>query len=98
MLSEKKLKVKQICDEVYVDYQQIVIDLVQDEVEELLHPGHIRRDAVGAAAYHCMVLLEIFNPKYEKDIDLLKRLNEALNELEKAVEKDNVESGKPIEA
>ena len=89
--------VKAICDEIYSkDLQQITIDLVQDEVEELINSEEpVTRDAVGAAAYEVDILLDAMNPKFEKDIDILKRLYKALNDLSDDIEATNTLLGVP---
>ena len=48
-----KQKVKDLCDKINsMGYQQITIDLVQDDVEELLNADEpVVRDDIGAAAY-----------------------------------------------
>lgn len=92
-------KVKEICDEVYKkNFQQITIDLVQ-ETEELINTDEpIRRDDVGAAAYDCDVLLEVFNPSFEIDIDLLTRLTKALSDWANDIENTNKVLGVPKES
>ena len=92
-------KVKEICDEVYkYNVQQITIDLVQDNIEELFgKEEQIRRDDVGAASYDCGILLEVFNPKFENDIDILKRLEKALDEWAADIENTNIILGIPKE-
>lgn len=92
--------VKSICDEVYkFNVQQITIDLVQDNIEELFgREEQIRRDDVGAASYDCGILLEVFNPKFEKDIDVLTRLENALDEWANDIENTNKLLGIPKES
>lgn len=100
-------RVKDIVDEVLqMHAQQIVIDLVQDEIEPLIGKredvtgkvGGPTRDEVGAAAYMTDILLEVFNPKFEKDIDILKRLSSALTEWSNDIEATNVLLGLPKES
>jgi predicted unusual protein kinase regulating ubiquinone biosynthesis (AarF/ABC1/UbiB family) len=93
-------KVKDICDEAYnKNLQQITIDLIQDNIEgELLNSDEpVTRDAVGAAAYDTDILLEVFNPKFDKDIDLLTRLKKALDEWSDDIENTNKILGIPIQ-
>jgi hypothetical protein len=91
-----KQTVKDICEEVYkIGFQQIVIDLVQDELEPLIECEDISRDDIGAAAYDVSILLDVYNPEFEKDIDLLTRLKLALNDWEHQHEQVNKILGLP---
>lgn len=93
-----KDKVKGLCDEVYKkNYQQITIDLVQEEIEPLLIDETITRDSVGSAAYLCGILLEVFNPKFEIDVSLLTILEKALSEWANDIEWTNQILGIPKE-
>ena len=89
--------VKNICDEVYkFDVQQITVDLIQSNIEELLNSEEpVTRVMVAAAGYDCGTLLEVFNPKFEKDIDILTRLKKALDEWENDIENTNILLGIP---
>ena len=89
--------VKNICDEVYkFDVQQITVDLIQDNIEELLNSEEaVTRAMVAAAGYDCDTLLEVFNPKFEKDINILTRLKKALDEWENDIENTNILLGTP---
>lgn len=98
--------VKSICDEVYdLSTSQIVIDLVQEEVEELLNKegenserASPTRDEVGSLSYQCGLLLEVYNPKLVRDIDILTRLRVALNEWATDIENTNKALGIPKES
>lgn len=91
MATSYQKKVKSICDEIYgFQVQQITIDTVQ-EIEDLLNiENHISREAAGAAAYQCDILLDVFNPKFVKDIDILTKLKKALNEWSDDIENVNI--------
>lgn len=93
-----KQKVRDICDEVYKHgFQQIVIDLVQDDVEELLEDADLIRDDLIAQSYCISLLLNIFDEKFEKDIDLLTRLKDALDDWAHEYELVNKSLGLPPE-
>lgn len=74
-------KVKSICNEVYTkDFQQITIDLIQDQIEDLLTSDEKpTSEYVGAACYSVGILVESINPKHTKDFELLSRLYKALH-------------------
>ncbi len=94
-----KQKVKDIANEIYgFGYQQILIDFVQDDVEEVLNAESITRDDVGALAYEASLLLDVYNPKFKKDIDLLNRLDNALRHWENDIEANNQLLGIPKES
>lgn len=93
-----KQKVNDICEEVYkFGFSQIVIDLVQDEIEELLVKEDLVRDDLGASSYQCGLLLDVFNPAMEKDVDFLIRLKQALSDWEQSHEFANKALGLPPE-
>jgi len=99
MISTKK-KVKDLCDEMYkLNCHQIVIDLVQEIEQQLIHPDEeVSRDKVGSFAYEVDILNEAFNPEFEKDRDLLRRLYEALHAWQKDIEGTNIALGIPRES
>lgn len=99
-------KVKKICDEVYQKFpEQILIDFIQDEIEELLNKcdemgkdESPTRDEVGALSYECSVMIDVYNPKFEWDIDVLTRLKKALDEWCNDIEQTNILLGLPKES
>jgi hypothetical protein len=99
-MTSKEKKVKELCDEIYnLGFQQITIDMVQDEIEELLHADKKpSRDAVGALSYRCSLLMEVMDSRFEKDTSLLSRLIAALDEWNKDIEDTNIILGLPKES
>lgn len=80
METEFKGKVKSICDKVYQkQFKQITIDLIQDNIEELLENDDRTPEEIGAACYNVGLLVEVFNPVLDHDLELLKELKEALH-------------------
>jgi len=93
-----KQKVKDICEEVYkFGFSQIIIDLVQDDIEDLLEDDDILRDDIGATTYVISLLLEVYNPALEKDVDFLQRLEKALRDWQSEYEEINRLLGLPPE-
>ena len=91
-----EIAVTKIAQEVYkMSFQQITIDLIQDKVEELLGNRTITSEDVGSVAYEAGIILEVFNPIYTKDIDLLYRLKKALNAWASDIESTNSILGLP---
>lgn len=92
-MTPKAQIVKDICDSIAYDFpEQILIDLVQDEVEDLFRnysEDQTTRDAVGAAAYKVSILKEVYNPQFQKDIEILDKLYVALEEWRNEIEQRN---------
>lgn len=99
IMIQAKQNVKTICDKIYnYGYTQIVIDLVQDDIEELLEDEELVRDKISAAAYQCNSLLDVFNPSFNLDIELLIELESALVDWEQSHEFANRVLGLPPES
>lgn len=74
-----RLKVKDLCDQLMQRHpMQIVIDLIQDEIEEIVHADEVTPDEIGAASYYCSILKDVYNPELKSDIDYLVALEMAL--------------------
>lgn len=82
MIDSKK-KVHEVAHKINSAYTQIVIDLFQDRLDELLDEDEVTPDSIVALNYSVGILIEVFNPVYEKDIELLKELEVALDGWEK---------------
>lgn len=77
---------------------QIVIDVVQETLQQLDRDSSeepIERDELGAINYDIGILLEIYNPKLEFDIYILKKLDLIIEEWYKDVEFINIALGIP---
>lgn len=98
-MSIYKEKVKKICDEIYIaNINQTLIDFIQDEVEVIVDSDEYpSRQSVGALAYTCGCLIDVYNPKFSKDIDILTRLQNALSEWSDDIENTNIILGLPKE-
>lgn len=59
------------------NYHQITIDFVSD-VEDLLLSDDISQDEIGAMCYGISTLLEVINPLFIDDIDILNKLHSEL--------------------
>jgi hypothetical protein len=61
---------------------QITIDFFQDFQMEFLidREEPIERDQIGAKAYDISVLLDVFDPKFEYDIAVFKKMYKILDE------------------
>ena len=93
MKKNEKL-VKEICDKVYLKgYQQITIDLIQDDIEEMLQQVSFTREDIGASSYTVSILKESINPAFEIDIQLLTELDKALNDWHDSIEFVNMALG-----
>lgn len=90
-------------DEVHAKFpEQITIDLFENFNEDFilsrdLQEKPIERDEIGAVLYDIDVLLEVFDKKFDRDISLLKRLNELLILWYKEIEFRNQILGIPKE-
>lgn len=89
-MTEAKLKVKNLCEEIYkFGFSQIVIDIVQDNVEELVEQENITPDEIGAQAYELSILIDVYNPALEKDLTFLTDLMKAIREWGEQAEQVN---------
>jgi hypothetical protein len=89
-MTAEKLKVKELADKMYnLGAHQIIIDFVQEIVEELLNDDDITPDKIGAAAYDCGILTEVYNPKFEEEVEYLDMLYIALNKWNEAASSVN---------
>lgn len=79
---QSKKKVIKVYNKISMEYTQIVIDLLQDDLADLLDKEDVTPEDIGAFGYHVGCLLEVFNPIYDKDIQLLKDLESVLDEWE----------------
>lgn len=92
-------KVQEICREMYGnEYSQIVIDLVQSIEMELLDSDSefITRYGVGAAVYDCEIVIDI--NKFDKEVEYLQRLSDALTAWRDDIEATNIALGLPRES
>jgi len=90
--------VKAICEKVYQgNYNQIIIDLVQEEIEELTEADKVSRDDIGALEYQCSILLEVYNPRFSNDTQFLEDMIKALKAWTADHENTNRLLGLPIE-
>jgi hypothetical protein len=80
--TQSKLKVIEVYNKISMVHTQIVIDLFQDDLTDLLDKEDITPEDIGAFGYHVGCLIEVFNPIYDKDIQLLKEVDDALGEWE----------------
>ena len=55
------------------NYHQITIDLV-DDAESILTEDDLSLERVGALSYVVSILLEVFNPEFKDDIDIINKL------------------------
>lgn len=86
-MSKASEKVREISRKVYLNtFCQILIDYVQDEVEEILDNNHPTPDEVGACSYKGSIILEVFNPSFTTDIELLNELLPAIEAWHKELE------------
>lgn len=72
-----------LSDETYYnmhEYNQITIDFL-DEVEDILQEGVPTTDSLGSISYRISTLLDVINPKLEKDIEVLRELNLIIEEV-----------------
>ena len=79
---------------------QKTIDLVQETISDLdrdVEEEPIQRDELGAINYEIDILLEVWNPSLEYDIDVLKRFDNIIKEWYKDVEFINKALGIPRE-
>lgn len=79
---------------------QKTIDVVQETIEQLdrdVEEEPIQRDELGAINYDISILLEVWNPELEFDIDVLKRFDKIIEEWYKDVEFINKALGIPRE-
>lgn len=68
-----------VTNEVYLKgFQQLTIDFIQEQVEEVLANDQRTSEDIGALCNQCANLLKIMNPVFEKDVDLLTRMHQAL--------------------
>ena len=79
---QSKLKVIEVYNKISMVHTQLVIDLFQDDLTDLIDKEDVTPEDIGAFGYHVGCLLEIFNPIYDKDIQLLKELESVLDEWE----------------
>lgn len=80
---QSRQQVKDLCDQLMQRHpEQILIDLVQDKIEELVTEDDVTPDDIGAMAYECSILLDIYNPGFEGDVKYLIELKTALNNWE----------------
>lgn len=89
MIQDSKQLVAQICQGVYVEYTQVVIDIVETIQTETLIDPDVSGDDVLSVCYLISTLLDIFNPKFEMDIALLQELEVALAAWHKDIERAN---------
>lgn len=76
---QSKQNVKNICDQLMsANLSQVVIDLVQEEVEEVLYSDNTTPDKISRLIYLIQLLMEIYNPDFERDIEYLMQLDTAL--------------------
>lgn len=79
-MTESRQKVKELCDRLMqVNPHQIVIDFVQDDIEEVVHGDSVTPDDIGALAYECENMLQVYNPVFIGDIQYLTELKAALS-------------------
>jgi hypothetical protein len=76
-------QIKKLIDQVEQnDYQQITIDFFQEfDVEFFTRDEDekpIERDEIGAQQYQIDILLDVFNPALEKDIEVFKEMDKLL--------------------
>lgn len=60
---------------------QKTIDLIEDVIDSLSKEGEyvlVGMDDLGAISYDINILLEIWNPELEYDIEILNRINEVV--------------------
>lgn len=96
-----KQKIKELCDQVYArnHFPQIVIDLVQENIEPLLHPDEpLRRDDVGSVNYHIGLIEDILNPSFEETKVWLKEMREQIDIWNNDIEWTNSVLGLPKES
>jgi len=90
--------VKAICEKVYKgNFNQIIIDLVQEDLEELTTADKVSRDDIGAMQYQCSILLDVYNPRFTKDVQFLEDMIKALEAWTADHENTNRLLGLPIE-
>lgn len=68
---------------------QIIIDLVQDDIEELVHNDESTPDEVLAMSYRCDLLLDVYSDQFPGDIKYLADLIAALNKWGEDLERIN---------
>ena len=79
---------------------QKTIDIVQETISDLdrdTEEEPIQRDELGAINYEIDILLEVWNPTLEYDIDVLKRFDKIIQDWYKDVEFVNIALGIPKE-
>lgn len=75
-------QVQDLQNETFVYPHQITIDIIENVHEELM--SRFDKETIpletllGSLSYKVDCLLEVMNPEYEKDIDVLKKLFEIL--------------------
>lgn len=78
---QSKQKVADLCDRLmHVNPSQIIIDLVQEDIEEIVNASEVTPDDIGAIAYRCGILLEIYNPDLIGDVNYLTGLLAAIDD------------------
>jgi hypothetical protein len=79
---------------------QKTIDIVQETISDLdrdTDEEPIQRDELGAINYDIDILLEIWNPALEYDIDVLKRFDKIIEDWRNDIEFVNTALGIPKE-
>ncbi len=90
-------------DDPGLGYAQITIDFFQDFEDQFLSHDRrhelsanpIERDELGAKQYDINVLLDVIDPKFEKDIDLFRKMYDEIGKWAKAIEARNILLGIP---
>lgn len=79
---------------------QKTIDIVQETISDLdrdTEEEPIQRDELGAINYEIGILLDVWSPALEYDIDVLKRFDKIIQDWYKDVEFINIALGIPRE-
>lgn len=79
---------------------QKTIDIIQETISDLdrdVQEEPIERDELGAINYEIEILLEVWHPSLEYDIDVLKRFDNIIREWYKNIEFTNNALGIPRE-
>ena len=77
-------------------YAQITIDFFQEfefqflSTDRNLISDPIERDELMAKQYHISTLLDVIDPKFEKDINLFKLMYDEIGKWAKAIEQRNI--------
>ena len=61
--------------------QQITIDFVENANVDFSEINEFKKDALGSTLYKLSLVLEIIDPFFKKDIEVLNRLNICLEKL-----------------